>query len=243
MPHIRRRKNDYILLKNPRLWSWVLWCLKFDLMSLSIKGERWKAEVRSEQGHKYIFEKEENKKIMSYIQTYMGVHFDPMKPDAELLRIEDIAHALSLLCRGNGHLEHFFSVAQHCIYCCREAMARGYNSRLALACLLHDASEAYMADVPRPIKETLIGYRETEDALLRMIYEHWLGSPLTEAEDAVVREIDDDLLYFDLRELLHIEMELPPPNIHIELYADDASDFAEVEAEYLQMFRELRDKL
>lgn len=47
---------------------------------------------------------------MSYITTYTGKHFDPVNPDASLLCIEDIAHALSLLCRGNGHVQTFFSV-------------------------------------------------------------------------------------------------------------------------------------
>lgn len=90
---------------------------------------------------------------MSYITTYTGKHFDPVNPDASLLCIEDIAHALSLLCRGNGHVQTFFSVGQHCIACAKEAQARGLSARLILACLLHDASECYMSDVPRPFKQ------------------------------------------------------------------------------------------
>ena len=82
---------------------------------------------------------------MSYITTYTGKHFDPVNPDASLLCIEDIAHALSLLCRGNGHVQTFFSVGQHCIACAKEAQARGLSARLVLACLLHDASECYMS--------------------------------------------------------------------------------------------------
>ena len=54
---------------------------------------------------------------MSYITTYTGKHFDPVNPDASLLCIEDIAHALSLLCRGNGHVQTFFlgRTALHCL--------------------------------------------------------------------------------------------------------------------------------
>ena len=55
--------------------------------------------------------------------------------------IEDIAHALSLMCRANGHFKEFYSVGQHCIYCCEEAIKRGYSNTVALACLLHDASD------------------------------------------------------------------------------------------------------
>ena len=90
------------------------------------------------------------------ITTYTGKHFDPTHPDEELICIEDIAHALSLLCRGNGHVRTFFSVGQHCILCAKEAEARGYSGRLILASLLHDASECYMSDVPRPFKKFVI---------------------------------------------------------------------------------------
>ena len=75
---------------------------------------------------------------MSYITTYTGKHFDPVNPDASLLCIEDIAHALSLLCRGNGHVQTFFlsRTALHCL--CEGAQARELSTRLVLACLLHE---------------------------------------------------------------------------------------------------------
>jgi len=79
-----------------------------------------------------------------------------------MICIEDIAHALSLICRGNGQVKTFFSVGQHCINCAREALARGYSRRVAFACLLHDASECYLSDVPRPFKKTLSGYKEQD---------------------------------------------------------------------------------
>ena len=69
--------------------------------------------------------------------------FDPLHPNTDLIDIEDIAHALSMLCRANGHFKSFYSVGQHCINCAKEAKARGYSSFVQLACLLHDASEAY----------------------------------------------------------------------------------------------------
>jgi len=84
-----------------------------------------------------------------------------------MICIKDIAHALSLICRGNGQVKTFFSVGQHCINCAREALARGYSRRVAFACLLHDASECYLSDVPRPFKKTLSGYKEQEKNLLR----------------------------------------------------------------------------
>ncbi len=62
-----------------------------------------------------------------------------------------IAHALSLICRGNGHVKTFWSVGQHCINCAKEAWARGLSNRMAPACHLHDAGECYLSDIPRPL--------------------------------------------------------------------------------------------
>ena len=93
--------------------------------------------------------------MSEYITTYTGNHFKPTNPNPELIRIEDIAHALSMLCRGNGHVSSFWSVGEHCICCAKEAAGRGLSKKVVLACLLHDASECYMSDVPRPLKQNM----------------------------------------------------------------------------------------
>lgn len=132
--------------------------------------------------------------MSDYITTYTGKHIDPVHPISDLICIEDIAHALSLICRGNGQVKTFFSVGQHCINCAREALARGYSNRIAFACLLHDASECYLSDVPRPFKKTLTGYKEQEENLLNLIYQKYLGNLLTSEEEKKLIEIDDDML-------------------------------------------------
>ena len=78
---------------------------------------------------------------MSTMGTFSGRRFDPLMMTPEDVVLEDIAHALSLLCRGGGQLKYFYSVGQHCINCMKEAEARGWSPRMQLACLLHDASE------------------------------------------------------------------------------------------------------
>ena len=173
--------------------------------------------------------------MAEYISTYTGIRFDPAQPDAEGIAIEDIAHALSLLCRGNGHVSKYWSVAQHSILCAREAAARELPDRLVLACLLHDAGECYLSDVPRPFKKELPGYRELEDRLLDLIYTRFLGSPLTKEEEQAVREIDDGALYYDLRELIHNEQSGTEPQFHV---IPDYSfrPFHEVEQEFLDWF-------
>ena len=85
---------------------------------------------------------------------------NPLCPKQEEIRIEDIAHAQSLMTRANGHFPEFYSVGQHSIACAREAIARNYSSRVVLACLLHDGSEAYLSDITRPVKGELSEYRQ-----------------------------------------------------------------------------------
>lgn len=175
---------------------------------------------------------------MSYITTYTGKHFDPTEPDAALFDVRDIAHALSLTCRGNGHVKTFFSVGQHCVNCALEAEARGYSNRVILACLLHDASEAYMSDVPRPFKHALPSYVEAEERLLDMIYEHFLGSVLCEEEKKQVKAIDDDLLYYDLKELLRETPAGNAPQLRITLDYT-VVPFEEVEKTYLELYHKV----
>ena len=170
-----------------------------------------------------------------YISTYTGIRFYPSQPDAEGICIEDIAHALSLLCRGNGHVSKYWSVAQHSLICAREAAARELPDRIVLACLLHDAGECYLSDVPRPFKSELPGYRELEDKLLRLIYTRFLGSPLAEEEEQVVREIDDGALYYDLKELIHNEQSETEPRFHV-IPDYEFRPFHEVEKEFLDWF-------
>lgn len=174
-----------------------------------------------------------------YIRTYTGKEFYPMDPQPEAIDIRDIAHALSLVCRGNGHVNRFFSVAQHCINCAMEAEARGCSQRVILACLIHDASEAYMSDVPRPFKQFLDEYLAQEESLLEVVYGKFLGTPLTEEEKKIIKQIDDDMLYFDLRELLNEPQNKPEPEIHIELNYE-FTPFEMVEQKYLELYEKWR---
>lgn len=91
---------------------------------------------------------------MNTMTTYSGRKFDPMQMTPGDVYIEDIAHALSLLCRGGGQLSYFYSVGQHSLNCAAEAKARGWSERQQLACLLHDASEGYISDIIRPVRYT-----------------------------------------------------------------------------------------
>ena len=121
---------------------------------------------------------------MSNIQTYMGKNYDVLTPRVEDVYIVDIAHALSQLCRFGGHTKVFYSVAQHSVF-----VSRMVDPAFALQGLMHDAAEAYLCDLPRPIKQMMPQYSEIELKNLRVIFERfgvpWPLSPKVQEMDAV----------------------------------------------------------
>lgn len=134
-----------------------------------------------------------------WIQTFTGRQFWPIDPRPEDVEIEDIAHALSLLCRFTGHVREFYSVAQHSVLVA--CLVEEQHPDLALAALLHDASEAYLVDVPRPIKPFLDGYRIIEQAVSHVIAERFNVNPL-HLDDQVVKGADRVLLRTEQRDLM-----------------------------------------
>ena len=175
---------------------------------------------------------------MSRILTYTKKMFDPLAPETDLIEIRDIAHALSYLCRANGHFKSFYSVCQHSVNCAKEAAARGYSRRVQLACLLHDASEAYLSDVTRPVKQELPQYKEIEEPLQNTIWAKWLGEPLNETEYAQVFQIDDHVLEHEFITLMEYQLKDTLPEL---ASAPDFGfhGFETHEQEFLQLFQEL----
>lgn len=131
------------------------------------------------------------------IITYTGVIMNPSDPKPENIQIADIAHALSMMTRANGHLKTFYSVAQHSVNCVMEALARGYSERVQFACLLHDASEAYLSDMTRPVKEHLPEYAVLEERMQNVVWKVFGLNDLTLEEKEQVKSIDDAMLYFE----------------------------------------------
>lgn len=84
--------------------------------------------------------------VMSRIRTFTGKLVDPVNLTPDDICIEDIAHALSNQCRFSGHVKNFYSVAEHSVRVMRRCATD------PLAALLHDGSEAYLVDLPRPLK-------------------------------------------------------------------------------------------
>jgi hypothetical protein len=125
-----------------------------------------------------------------FMQTYSGKAFFPLDPRVQDVDIRDIAHSLALQCRYAGHCRRFYSVAEHSVLIARWLVGRA-DAETALWGLLHDASEAYLVDVPRPVKPSLVGYKEAEAKVMEVIAKHF-GMPLGMPE--IVHEADNRII-------------------------------------------------
>ena len=133
----------------------------------------------------------------AWIETYTGKRFPLLEPDEALLCIEDIAHALSNQCRWTGHTKFFYSVAEHSVL-----VSRYSNPIDQLEGLLHDASEASMADLNRPLKHcTQIGppYFEVEKRIMQAVVNKF---GLSSAMPASVKEADNFILWAEKQQLM-----------------------------------------
>lgn len=133
-----------------------------------------------------------------WMQTYTGGMLYPLDPRPEEIRIEDISAALSKLCRYGGQCIRFYSVAEHCVH-----VANAAPPHVALAALMHDASEAYLCDVIRPIKRSLANYQEIEAGLERCIAQRFsLPWPIPPE----VKTLDNGILWDEMQQNM-----TPPP--------------------------------
>lgn len=106
----------------------------------------------------------ENLYTVDCIRTRSGIYVNVFDPKPEMFIIEDIAHALGQIPRYAGHLKHHYSVAQHSIY-----VSNMVKPKHRLQALMHDASEAFLLDIPSPIKARLDNYKTIEEGLMKVI--------------------------------------------------------------------------
>ena len=156
-----------------------------------------------------------------WMRTHSGTRFHPFDPHADEVCIEDIAHALSQLCRFAGHTSAFYSVASHSVLVADLVVRLGHPEH-ALSALLHDAAEAYYVDVPSPLKRGLPDYRSAigrgEDVIARAF-----GLPV-ELPRVVVRA-DLMALADEARDLMggHEGWGLPEPESGIRVLSESPS--------------------
>lgn len=137
-------------------------------------------------------------RVGDWMQTWSARKFWPLDPRAEEVFIEDIAHSLSMQCRYAGHCRRFYSVAEHSVLMARWLLPI-HGPEIALWGLLHDASEAYLVDVPRPVKPSLVGYKEAEAKVMAAVCERF---GLAADMPAVVHDADNRIIGDELVNLL-----------------------------------------
>lgn len=180
--------------------------------------------------------------MSDYILTYTRTKFYPLNPMEAEVKIEDIAHALSMMTRANGHFGHFYSVAQHSINCAKEAAARGYSTQVQLGALLHDASEAYLSDITRPVKKNLPSYTPIESKLQSAIFRKYNLDDLTPIDHQEIKAVDDGLLYYEFKSFMDVEMFEVCPEKKAD-YSFQQEDFTTVEKEFITTFDMLTNQL
>lgn len=143
-------------------------------------------------------------RVGDWIQTFSGKQVFPLDPTLNVYDLVDIAAALSKLTRYAGHCLRFYSVAEHCVLLLNAARERGItDARVLRAVLLHDASEAYHVDVPRPIKSALTNYVAIEGGLMIEVARTFgFDWPLP----AIVKDLDTRILNDEMAQAM-----APPP--------------------------------
>ncbi len=136
------------------------------------------------------------------IRLRSGLYFDLRDPQPDQLTLADIAGALSKICRFGGQIDHFYSVAEHCVHCAEQAKVDGQSITVQVACLLHDAAEAFIGDVVKPLKVLLTDYGPIEDRIEEVIAAKFGIDPST--RDAV-KEIDWAMLIAERKSLFSID--------------------------------------
>lgn len=165
------------------------------------------------------------------MQTFTGRKFFPLDPRPEDVDIRDIAHSLAMQCRYNGHSTAFMSVAEHCVL-----ISHVVSSENALWALLHDATEAYVGDMIRPLKIDMPEYRRAENIVMDAIADHFDINPVMPEE---VHEIDTRILLDERATLFDApagDWRVPgePLGITIPCWSP-----AEAERTYLERFNQL----
>jgi hypothetical protein len=174
------------------------------------------------------------------MMTHSGKKYYPLNPKAADINIQDVAHALSHQCRFGGHSSKFYSVSQHSVIVSKvvEEMTNG-DVTMAMCGLLHDAGEAYLVDVPRPVKIELEGYTEMEENLLKVIAKKF---NLPEIFNDVVKYADDKVLATEAEWIMSVnskEWNLPDPcDFEIKPVGPVAAKTL-----FLKRYEELKEKL
>ena len=176
------------------------------------------------------------------IQTFTGALFDPLAPDPAAIEVEDIAHALAHHCRFGGHSRVYYSVAQHSCLVADAVEASGAGTEATLWALLHDATEAYLVDLPHPLKHRSslgVPFRAAEAVLQVAVCERF---GLATDPPPIVKRVDRAALAAERAVLMRSAPDAAWPELDgIEPLAAEIEPWApeRAKAEFVERYRRL----
>ena len=177
------------------------------------------------------------------IKTYTKEDFSLINVDTSKIHLEDIAHSLSLTCRFAGQVDRFYSVAEHSINCLIISEYFNYSNKEQLYTLLHDASEAYICDIPSPLKKLLPDYKKYEKNLQNKIFDAFNLERLSDDEYKKIKKIDEICFHKEWSYFMD-------PNYHTELsdifvpnLSFQARNMKDVESDFNEKAKELIKKV
>lgn len=160
------------------------------------------------------------------VETYSGGGFDLFTPDPSDIQLEDIAASLAHTCRFGGHCRDFYTVAHHSLHVSSELSEK--TARLRVLGLLHDAGEAYLGDIPRPLKAEHDVFDRLESDILDAVWASFDIDPPSEDEWAQVMAADDRLLAYEANHLLEGgDWAGEPPDLTYDLQSDEIKQIRE----------------
>lgn len=190
------------------------------------------------------------------INTYTGKHFDLRDPTPEMVDLQDISHCLSMICRFTGHVEKFYSVAQHCLFMVAAAKRRDLSIETQMQCLLHDAPEAYVNDLSSPLRDIMRDaddgetfYEVIHDRIMDVVLEKWSVQKISVA--SIVKDLDREAAQLEFKYLFahkrtgnglaHEEPHLINSDWAGEwFYTEEAEAIRHVAGRYVKKFHEIQ---
>jgi 5'-deoxynucleotidase YfbR-like HD superfamily hydrolase len=135
--------------------------------------------------------------------TKSGKILNVLQPEINTIDIKDIAYALSNLCRFGGSCKMFYSVAQHSVYVANLLKLWGYDIKMQLAGLLHDAAEGYVTDLPTPIKRLLPDYKALENVVQTAIFAKFNIAYEGANYYHLIKEADEHVNFAECTQVMH----------------------------------------
>jgi hypothetical protein len=172
-----------------------------------------------------------------WFTTLSGRRIEILKPDPYQVQIEDIAPALAKICRFNGHVREFYSVAQHCVLASQNA-----PEGLEFAALMHDAHEAYVQDMIGPMKKAVPNFKTEIERPWENAMRERFALPSSPLIDRMIKRVDQRLLATERRDLIGLDGRIWPDDADPFLFKIVPWEWRLAEDRFLDRFHQLFPK-